>query len=478
MTQRRPVVDALIEFQKQRPVSFHVPGHKHGQLSGLPENLRSALQYDQTELTGLDDLHYPEGVIEEAQKLLAEAYGAEKSFFLVNGSTVGNLAMIYAACEEGDCVIVQRNSHKSVFHALELVKVRPVYVSPEWDRESMTAAGLSLDAVKEAIASYPKAKVLLLTYPNYYGMSSPELKDIIAYCHACQISVLVDEAHGAHFQIGRPFPPSSLEFGADAVVHSAHKTLPAMTMGSYLHVQGNRIDANKINKYLRMFQSSSPSYLIMASLDDARTFMQNYSQPDIRSFEEKRQRFVESLKSIPQLEVFEADDPLKIMLRTKHYSGYQLQREMEESGIYAELADSQQVLLILPLLKQRNTYPFAEIRSRIKEAVQSLKEEARKTAEAEIGRQSTVSVPEITFEEIDLADSEWISYTKAMGRISAAMVIPYPPGIPLVVPGEKWTASKLEQLMDYLAAGTAIQGEHRLGNKQVSVIQQGGFTYE
>lgn len=478
MTQRRPVVDALIEFQKQRPISFHVPGHKYGQLSGLPEKLQSALQYDQTELTGLDDLHHPENVIDEAQSLLAEAYGVDKSFFLVNGSTVGNMAMIFAACTEGDRVIVQRNSHKSIFHALELVKVRPVYVSPEWDQKSMTAAGLSLDAIKEAIDSYPDAKVLLLTYPNYYGMSSPELKEIIAYCHVRQISVLVDEAHGAHFQIGQPFLPSSLNFGADVVVHSAHKTLPAMTMGSYLHVQGNRVDVDKINKYLRMFQSSSPSYLIMASLDDARAFMQNYSQPDIRSFEEKRQRFIDSLKSIHQLEVFEADDPLKLMLRAKHYSGHQLQRKMEKKGIYAELADSQQVLLILPLLKQRNAYPFAEIRSRLKEAVQSLKEEERKTAEAEIGRQNTISVPEISFEEIDLADSEWVSYTKAMGRISAAMVIPYPPGIPLVVPGEKWTASKLEQLMDYLAAGTAIQGEHRLSSKQVLVIQQGGFTYE
>ena len=139
MTYRRPLVDALIHFQQQQPISFHVPGHKNGQLSALPEAIKSAMAYDVTELSGLDDLHYPEEVIGEAQQLLAEAYGADESFFLVNGSTSGNLAMILAACEEGDAVLVQRNSHKSVFHALELAKVRPIYVAPEWDRASLTA---------------------------------------------------------------------------------------------------------------------------------------------------------------------------------------------------------------------------------------------------------------------------------------------------------------------------------------------------
>ena len=172
MTQRRPIVDALIEFQNKQPISFHVPGHKHGILSGLPQEIQSALQYDVTELAGLDDLHYPEDAINEAQLLLAEAYGAKRSFLLVNGSTVGNLAMIHAACREGDVVIVQRNSHKSIFHALELAHVRPVYVSPQWDEESMTAAAVPLKAVEEAIKAYPKAKAIVLTYPNYYGMVS------------------------------------------------------------------------------------------------------------------------------------------------------------------------------------------------------------------------------------------------------------------------------------------------------------------
>ena len=472
MTQRKPLVDALIEFQQQRPVSFHVPGHKHGALSGLPDDFKQILPYDLTELSGLDDLHYPEGVIEEAQRLLAETYQADHSFFLVNGSTVGNLAMVYAVCKEGDQVIVQRNSHKSIFHALELVKVRSIFVSPEWDEVSLTAAGVKLADIEKAIHTYPKARAVILTYPNYYGMAAEEMKAIIELCHAHGIPVLVDEAHGAHFQIGAPYPVSALAMGADAVVHSAHKTLPAMTMGSFLHIQGERVAAVKIKKYLRILQSSSPSYVIMASLDDARAYVQNYSQPDKRSFKEKRKQFVESLKSLPKMEVFESDDPLKLMLRVPYHSGYQLKEQLEKEGVHVELADPYQVLLILPLLKHGHGFSFAEVRSRIKEALQKLKDEPRNVVSVNVQPEDALSIPEVAFEEMETEDGEWISYTKAQGRISAAMVVPYPPGIPLIVAGEKWTLNKLENLMDYLAAGAQIQGEHRLSEKLIRVLPE------
>ncbi|WP_372867879.1 aminotransferase class I/II-fold pyridoxal phosphate-dependent enzyme [Planomicrobium okeanokoites] len=475
MTQRRPLVEALKKFQQQRPVSFHVPGHKHGELSGLPDEIRSSLQYDQTELSGLDDLHYPDGAIKEAQDLLAEAYGADQSFFLVNGSTSGNLAMIHAVCKEGDCVLVQRNSHKSIFHALELAKLRPVYLAPEWSEASQSAEGVSLKTLKDAIRQYPEAKALILTYPNYYGMAGPEIEEVIKYSHLFDIPVLVDEAHGAHLLAGGPFPKSAFSYGADAVVQSAHKTLPAMTMGSFLHINKERINAKRVSKYLRMFQSSSPSYLIMASLDDARAYIQTYSGPDLQHFVEKRKLFIESLQSISGLEVFEAHDPLKIMLRMTGYNGFRLQGKLEEMNVYAEMADSRQVVMVLPLMKQNHTYPFAEIRSRIREAVQQLRKE-QADHKLLITQQEPIAIsePEISYEAIDLADSEWISYTKAMGRHSAAMVTPYPPGVPLALPGEVWTHVKLEQLMDHLAAGAVIQGEHNLAEKQLLVIQHGG----
>ncbi|WP_033543424.1 aminotransferase class I/II-fold pyridoxal phosphate-dependent enzyme [Planococcus sp. CAU13] len=472
MLERRPIVSALSDFQKQDPISFHVPGHKNGLLSNLPAGMAAVLSYDLTELTGLDDLHFPQEAIEEAQILLAEAYAADRSFLLVNGSTVGNLAMIHAVCKEGDQVIVQRNSHKSIFHALELAKVQPIYISPQWDDDSLTVISLSLQAIQAAVGNYPNAKALVLTYPSYYGMVSEELADIIQFCHRKGLAVLVDEAHGAHFQAGTPFPVSSLALGADAVVQSAHKTLPAMTMGSFLHLQGTRVSEKKVEKYLRMFQSSSPSYLLLASLDDARSFIRSYSQSDLRNFLQKRADFISSLRTIPHLTVFESDDSLKLLLRVENRSGFQFIRKLEQTGLYAEMADSYQVLLILPLLKQGHTYPFAEARSRIKDAVRSVREESSEMASFQIQVPDEISVPELSFEEIDLADYEWIPYTRAIGRIAAGTVIPYPPGIPLIIAGEKWTTAKLEELMNYLASAVQIQGEHRLDRRQLLVLRQ------
>lgn len=438
----------------------------------MPPEMRSALPYDLTEVTGLDDLHYPEEGIQEAQQLLAEAYGADQSFFLVNGSTVGNLAMVYAACQEGDTVIVQRNAHKSIFHALELAKARPVYVAPEWDEESLTASGVAFADITAAVMAYPEAAAVILTYPNYYGMATAGLKETIAFCQSQGMAVLVDEAHGAHFQIGDPFPASSLAYGADVVVQSAHKTLPAMTMGSFLHIQGDLVNREKIKKYLRMLQSSSPSYLIMASLDDARAFVQTYSQPDIRYFKDKRKQFIRGLKSIPRLEVFESDDPLKLMLRVEGYNGFQLKTQLEKAGIHAELADPYQVLLIMPLLKQIHAYPFAEVRKRVKEAIRELDQYPGDALAVKMPIQQAISVPDISYAQMDTEAREWIPYTASVGRISAGMVVPYPPGIPLIVPGEKWTLEKLEGLADYLATGAQIQGEHRLEEKLICVLPE------
>lgn len=470
MTQRRPLVDSLLEFQRRRPISFHVPGHKNGLLSGLPKELKAALAYDLTELEGLDDLHAPKEAIKEAEDLLSGAYGSKKSYFLVNGSTAGNLAMIHAVCGEGDMVVVQRNSHKSIFHALELAHVNPVYVAPEWDMASKSAVAVALSSIIAAIDEYPSVKAVVLTNPNYYGMASKELKAIIEFCHGRDIPVLVDEAHGAHLAVGEPFPVSALTYGADVVVQSAHKTLPAMTMGSYLHVAGELVEERMIRKYLRIFQSSSPSYPIMASLDDARAYIQNYSVHDKRDFLEKRFYFISSIKRIPALEVVETDDPLKLLLRVDDRGGFQLKEALEQSGIYVELADPFQVLLILPLSKPWHAYPYAEIRSRIKEAVHSVRLLEKLTPAFRVGNAKPVTVPELSFEEVDLSVQEWVPYTQAIGRISSAMVTPYPPGVPLVTAGEKWTVEKVEALSDYLAAGAEIQGEHRLSEKLVSVI--------
>lgn len=474
MQKKRPIVEGLERFRQQQNISFHVPGHKHGELSHLPQPFKDVMRYDVTELSGLDDLHQPEEMILEAENLLADTYGAMKSFFLVGGSTIGNLAMIYATCKKGDKIIVQRNAHKSIFHALELVGAKPVFVSPLWDERTLTATHVSYKDLKDAVDSYPEARAVVLTYPTYYGMASKEMQQQIAYCHDKGIPVLVDEAHGAHFSACTLFQPSALTFGADIVVQSAHKTLPAMTMASFMHVNSDLIDVDKINHYLRMLQSSSPSYLLLASLDDARYYIQTYMESDGAYIIEKRDQWIEALQAIGSLEVIEVDDPIKLLLRVNGYSGFQLQEALEAKHVYAELADANQVLFVLPLLKQGHNYPFAEIRVRIKDAITLLVS----TPKAEIITASqtaynfvAITEPAYTFDEIEKAEKEWLPYMRTIGRISANMIIPYPPGIPLLVPGEKITVAKLSQLEELLACGATFQGNHRLEEKMIEIIK-------
>lgn len=468
----RPLVETLKKFAEKHPVSFHVPGHKNGLLSGLPQALKGALSFDLTELTGLDDLHHPEGAILEAEKLLAQTYGADCSFFLVNGSTVGNLAMIYAVCKRNEKVIVQRNAHKSIFHALQLAGAKPIYVSPEWDDKTRTAGHITLETLKEVLSIHKDVKGVILTSPTYYGAVSEELSQQIALCHELGIPVLVDEAHGAHFLASKRFPDSALDMGADIVVQSAHKTLPAMTMASFLHIKSNIVDKEAVSRYLRMLQSSSPSYLLLASLDDARHYVQTYSEIDASYFFEKRNQWIEALRSIPSLQVIEMDDPLKVLLRVPGYTGFQLKDALEVRGIYPELADIHQVLLILPLLKQGHMFPFAETRVQIKEAVGSLKnKEKRNMLPSSFKEINKISIPEYSFSEMEEMETEWLPYVRAIGRVSAKMVIPYPPGIPLLIPGEKITVAKLSQLEELMAAGAAFQGEHRLDERLLCVVK-------
>ncbi|WKB35921.1 aminotransferase class I/II-fold pyridoxal phosphate-dependent enzyme [Terrilactibacillus sp. S3-3] len=324
-----PLFDGLMAYRQNEKYSFHVPGHKDGLIfaeKGL-ELFNPLLSIDATEVADLDDLYHPLGVIAEAEALLTDYYGTLFSYFLVNGSTVGNLAMIMAACRPGDVVLVQRNSHKSVFNALKLARVNPVFLSPDIDEDSQIAVGIGNSVLMEAVRRYPQAKALVLTYPNYYGMA-PDYRGVIQRAHACGLAVLVDEAHGAHFKIGAPVPESTLDMGADIVVHSAHKMLPAMTMGAYLHINSLRVSKERVQEALQILQSSSPSYVIMASLDLARYYLANLDKSRLDHMIEKRCGFVQTLEKLANVMVMNDDaggfrlDPFKVtvQLRKKRLS--------------------------------------------------------------------------------------------------------------------------------------------------------------
>lgn len=473
MNQKRmPLVEALIKFAEGNPVSFHVPGHKHGVLD-IPGLFNNLGQYDVTELTSLDDLHSPEGPIKESMDLLKSHYQSKSSYFLVNGTTVGNITMLLGTCDPGDVVLIASNSHKSIINACALSRVRPVFLQPEIHPDTHTPAGISSVVLETAVKQYPNAKALVITYPTYYGHTNT-IEGLIEAAHQNGMLVLVDEAHGAHLTLGHPFPPSSLSMGADMVVQSAHKTLPAMTMGSYLHIGTARINQRKIESILGMLQSSSPSYPIMASLDSARAYLAAFSHQDIKSFLSKRKSFLNKLRKFPAVTVIEPEDPLKLILRVNGYTGYELQKLLEQHSIYIELADLFQVLMILPLLKEGMSYEDSF--NRMIQALEQMTEQAPVTKEKTPEYSSMHEQEPITELAVELnsavnAPSHWIDIKEAAGMIAAESIVPYPPGIPFVIAGERLSQNKINQLAAWKGKGIRVQGENRIDSGEIKVVE-------
>ena len=474
-----PLFDALVHFYRKNKVSYHVPGHKNGQVFMDKGRLLydTLLAVDATELSGLDDLHAPEGPIMEAELLLANLHKVQKSYFLVNGSTAGNLAMILATCGEGDTVLVQRNCHKSILNGLMLANANPVFITPIIYEEWGVAGGVDAEVVSAALDVYPETKAIVLTYPNYYGLAE-DLSAIMKLAHEKGIPVLVDEAHGAHLSLGDPFPPSSIGLGADVVVHSAHKTLPAMTMGSYLHVNSSLINHQRIQFYLQMLQSSSPSYPIMGSLDLARAYLASFTNQDQDALMKEIAQFKAKLSRISAIEVLEPPmgvkvDPLKVSILSRcGLSGYELQALFEDAGIYVELADPQNVLLVLPLVKKEQLYPFLQTIDTIKDIMKG--KSGRRARITKPGWKETAKFTALalSYSQMKQSNKKQVPFREAIGHISAEMVIPYPPGIPLIMSGEMITVEKMDMLENLVIHRSRFHGGTELANEKLIVYEE------
>jgi arginine decarboxylase len=475
-----PLFEAMVAHHQEKHASFHVPGHKSGigADGAAAPFYRDILSIDYTEITGLDDLHQPEGVILEAQRLAAHCFGAEETFFLVGGSTVGNLAMITAVCEPNDLILVQRNVHKSVIHGLMLAGARAVFLPPKWDPINGIATGVEVQEVEKALHAYPEAKGLFITNPNYYGMGN-DIEPLTQLLHKYGKPLLVDEAHGAHFGFHPNLPASALSCGADIVVQSTHKMLTAMTMGAMLHVQGSLIDRTAINQQLTMLQSSSPSYPILASLDLARRQMHTQGEYLLQKGLQVVNEFITGLQKLSCFGVlpphsptnaYSYKDPFKVSIydATGALTGPELQKQLEARGCFVEMADEKHVLLIFTL---GSTYDDT---SRIHQALCNIcAEQQLQKKELRGGIANINKIPPFTQisspvafnltnsrgnKRLDTRKTEWVSMEEAVGKRSADMVIPYPPGIPLLYPGELITKRSAEYLQELASLGIRFQG--------------------
>jgi arginine decarboxylase len=473
MQSRAPLLEALLEYNHMARGNFHVPGHKQGQAWSEREKrwFGSILALDLTEVGHLDDLHDPRGVIADAQALAAEAFHADHTLFLVGGTTAGNMALILSLCQPGDRLLVQRNSHQSIFHGCYFAGVRAIYLPTRVDVVTGLAEPLQPAEIDQLLHQYPDAKGVFITSPSYEGMVQP-IRAIADICHRFDVPLFVDEAHGAHFGFHPVLPLSAMQLGADVAVQSTHKMLSSMTMSSMLHIKGSRMEVDQVARALRMLESSSPSYPLLASLDVARRDI-------VTSGRQRMEQVLHHLISLRaameawchlrEVQMPGIQDPLKCSLKADgRMTGFQLARWLEQRGIYTEFADLAKVLLVFSL-----GTTAVELQTL---SIELLRLDQHLTL---LPHRNAHDIPvfpkpvssDLSFAEIRIATKEVIPLTEAEGRIATEMLLPYPPGIPVILPGELFTQANIHYLGRIIEAGGKVKGSMLSSVCQVSVIK-------
>lgn len=461
---KKPIIlKELEKLSKRNMISFHVPGHKAGKIFdrynlGKIDNIG---KFDITEIPGSDNLHAPEGMIKEAQEKAKQFYNTDHSFFLVNGTTSGIISMIMATTNPGDKIIVPRDCHKSVISGMILAGVIPVYVKPEICSRLFLSMAITAETIEKAIENHPDAKAVLITYPNYYGICS-DIEKIAQIVHRYNKVLLVDEAHGAHLKLSEDLPISSLDVGADIVVHSTHKTLPAFTQSSMIHVKSKIIDVDKLKFMLSLNQSSSPSYLLMMSLDMAVNIIVEEGNYLIQRLIDNINDFREAINKIKGLNIFSKEiignygvkdiDITKLTINMKEIGidGIKLEEILRKKyNIQVEMADIYNVLVVSSIANDKHDF------ERLARALKSIYDDKKITHKKKELPEFSFMIPKVKIlpREAVYAEKKSIPFTQSGGRVSGEYIIPYPPGIPLICPGEVIS----QEVVEYVEILKALQ---------------------
>ncbi len=446
--------DSLRRHIKKERASFHMPGHK-GKSAILGDVFpKDILSFDVTELDGTDCLAHPDDAILKSEESATKICGAKRAFYLVNGSSCGILAMFYAYFNEGDAVIVDRSCHRSVINALTLCGIEPIYIAPGQDYTKSIPKGFAAEKIKKTLSQYPEAKGIFITSPNYYGMTS-EIREIANLAHAASIPLLVDEAHGAHFMASSRLPESAIKQGADATVVSLHKTLPCPNQTALLMLNDDNM-ADKMQNAINIFQTTSPSYVLLSYIEATLAL----------TFEHGTRLTNELLENLKPFRKYQTDDPFKLLVSFAEngLSGYETEKILrEEFGIFAELADEQNVLL---MVSWANSHSDFELLKGALDIISSIKKENKINCVSSFS--FAEGKPDISPRKMRSAKAEMIEIKNAAGRISASTTVSFPPCIPIILPGERITTEQLRNLTE-LSAHTKIEG---IVNGKISVLKE------
>ena len=477
-----PLLSVLQSLSTKEHSAFYAPGHKQGR--GINKELvnlfgKDVFQADLPELPELDNLFAPEGVILEAQKLAATTFGAEKTWFLINGSTCGIIAAILATCGTGDKIILPRNIHQSAIAGLILSGAIPIFINPEYDSKEGLVYSITSEAVKQTLLQHPDAKAVMILYPTYQGVCG-DIEVIAKITNEYNIPLLVDEAHGAHFAFHPNLPPSALSAGADLTVQSTHKVLGAMTQASMLHIQGKRVSDRAVNKALQLVQSTSPSYLLLASLDAARQQMalagKGLMTQTLQLADTARKQITEIkglsvLDNVVQSGLTYLDlTRLTINISQLGITGYEADEILHQQlKVTCELPLPQHLTFIIS---------FGNTPQDIKNLINAL---TKLTETSPLMPSASYFIPHpssliphtssLSPRQAYFSPTETIAIEVSCDRFCAELICPYPPGIPILMPGERITTEAINYLKQVLNSGGTITGASDSNLKTIEVIR-------
>ena len=511
------LLERLTEYAGSDAYPFHMPGHKRREIpDGIPGGFPDPYGIDITEIDGFDNLHHAEGILKDAMETVAAIYGADRSWYLVNGSTCGILSAVFAATENGGKILTARNCHKAVYHAICLNRLEAEYLYPEEITEFRINGGIRAEDVRKALekdamrcagnsgdvrGKITKIQAVLITSPTYEGVVS-DIRAIADAAHEYGIPLIVDEAHGAHLEYAdqcHSFPKSALEYGADIVIQSLHKTLPCFTQTAILHVKGKLVDQDRVSRYLSMFQTSSPSYLFMAGMERCIRYMDRDGRNEMVRYEERLEHFMKRMEGLQVLEILDREicgkyrtvagwDPSKIVvstMRAEDFHGEELAETLRRKyHLEMEMTAPEYVIAMTSLMDTEEGFErLGTARLEIDGALRRRMESGRKekaASETPEGLESKLSHPVrrmLICEAMD-ADTERTAFQDTVGKVSAEFVYLYPPGIPIIAPGEVFTDAIVEKIMAYKAAGLLVQGPADPDADVILTCQTPGFVHK
>ncbi len=455
----------LISHAKKNPISFHMPGHKGSHIYkkyGYESFLQNIMDCDVTEIPGADNLFQAESTIKNLQEQYARLYEVKKSYVQINGTSGGLIAAILASVKPGGKLIMARNCHKSVFNALNLGKIQPVYAYPELMEKYDILGEITVAEIEDKMDKYPDAEAIILPSPNYYGICS-DIDGIAKAVHKRGKILIVDQAHGAHLKFFRKFgintfPKSAEESGADIVVNSIHKTLASFTQSAILNVNSDRVNLSTLEDKLQSIESTSPSYILMSSLSINAEILEKNGKELMTSWAKLVDFTYENAQQVTNLQLFERTKNLDATKINFYFNkdnipgNYIEDYLIEKKNVYIELYTGKYVMCMTGIGNTEND--ISELLNGLSEmqtdpSFEKIKQQKQTIQVKAFGRAEIFQIP---------AEKKWIPLKESLNSVCASSIIPYPPGIPLVCPGEKLTTELIEYIIKLRENGEKVIG--------------------